>query len=101
MRGPGRGQVGARSFAAIADGAGELTGPDLARLGLTRPVAPQESTLRRVQSGVDASVLDGLVGAFPWTRTRAVEGRRVIAVDGRPPAAPAPRPAPPQVRHRT
>jgi predicted transposase YbfD/YdcC len=75
--------AGARSFAAIADWAGELTCPDLATLGLTRPEPPQESTLRRVLSRLDAGELDSLVGAFLWTRSRVAEGRRVIAIDGK------------------
>ncbi len=79
MRGAGR----ARSFAAIADWASELSPGDLRRLGLARSCAPDESTFRRVLSGVDAAVLDALVGAFLWTRTIVVEGRRVVAIDGK------------------
>lgn len=75
--------AGARSFAAIADWAAELPLPDRVRLGLTRPSPPQESTFRRVLSRLDAGVLDALIGAFVWTRTRVVEGRRVIAIDGK------------------
>lgn len=75
--------AGARSFAAIADWAGELPSSDLLRLGLGRPCAPEESTFRRVLSGIDAAVLDSLIGAFLWTRTAVVEGRRVVAVDGK------------------
>lgn len=75
--------AGARSFTAIADWTSELSSPDLLRLGLTRPSAPGESTFRRVLSRLDASVLDALIGAFLWTRTRVVEGRRVIAIDGK------------------
>lgn len=75
--------AGARSFAAIADWAGELAMDERVRLGLTRSSAPEESTFRRVLSSLDAAVLDALVGAFMWTRTSIVAGRRVIAIDGK------------------
>lgn len=75
--------AGSRSFAAIAQWAGELAPADLARLGLARPVAPEEATFRRLLARLDAGVLDSLVGAFMWTRTRVVAERRVIAIDGK------------------
>jgi predicted transposase YbfD/YdcC len=75
--------AGARSYAAIASWAGDLTAEQRARVGLTRPVAPDASTFRRVLARLDAAVLDGLVGAFVWMRTGTVEGRRVIALDGK------------------
>jgi len=73
--------TGARSFAAIGGCAGDLSGPELARLGIE--AAPQESTLRKLFARLDADVLDRLVGSFLWTRTRVIDGRRVIAVDGK------------------
>jgi predicted transposase YbfD/YdcC len=75
--------AGARSYAAIASWAADMTAEQRALVGLTRPVAPHASTFRRVLAGLDAAVLDGLVGAFWWTRTATVEGRRVIALDGK------------------
>ena len=75
--------AGSRSFAAIAQWAGELSGEDLARLGLIRASAPEETTFRRLLSRLDAALLDGLIGAFMWTRTTVVAGRRVIAIDGK------------------
>jgi predicted transposase YbfD/YdcC len=75
--------AGSRSFTAIAQWTAELQPADLARLGLTRPATPEDSTFRRVLSRLDASVLDGLVGAFMWARTHVVNGRRVIAIDGK------------------
>src|ERR671927_195695 len=75
--------AGARSFAAIGQWAGELTGAQLAELGLSRPRAPDASTFRKVLARVEAAVLDQLVGAFLWARTRVVGGRRVIAIDGK------------------
>lgn len=75
--------AGARSFAAIGQWAGELTGAQLAELGLPRGVAPDASTFRKVLARLDADVLDQLAGAFVWTRTQVAGGRRVIAVDGK------------------
>jgi predicted transposase YbfD/YdcC len=75
--------AGSRSFAAIAQWTADLDSADLARLGLTRPTAPEQSTFRRVLSSLDAAVLDGLIGAFMWARTQVVDGRRVIAIDGK------------------
>lgn len=75
--------AGARSFAAIGQWAGELTGAQLAELGLPRGVAPDASTFRKVLARLDAPVLDQMIEAFIWTRTRVAGGRRVIAIDGK------------------
>jgi predicted transposase YbfD/YdcC len=75
--------AGARSYAAIGQWAAELTGEQLAALGLSRPAAPDASTFRKVFARLDAVALDRLVGALLWTRTRMVAGRRVIAIDGK------------------
>jgi predicted transposase YbfD/YdcC len=75
--------AGARSFAAIGQWASELTGAQLAELGLSRGVAPDASTFRKVLARLDAPVLDQLAGAFVWTRTQTAGGRRVIAIDGK------------------
>ena len=79
--------AGARSYAAIGQWAAELTGEQLRLLGLQRSTAPDASTFRRVLGRLDATVLDALIGACLWTRTRVVTGpagpRRVIAVDGK------------------
>jgi predicted transposase YbfD/YdcC len=75
--------AGARSFAAIGQWAGELTGEQLAALGLVRSNAPDASTFRKVFARLDAATLDRLIGALLWTRTRVVGGRRVIAIDGK------------------
>src|SRR5579884_2847317 len=75
--------AGARSFAAIGQWAGELTGVQLAELGLSRPSAPDASTFRKVLARLDADILDQLAGAFIWARTRVAGGRRVIAIDGK------------------
>lgn len=79
--------AGARSYAAIGQWASELSGTQLAELGLSRPVAPDASTFRKVFARLDAATLDRLVGALLWTRTRMVgsgsSARRVIAIDGK------------------
>lgn len=38
---------------------------------------------RRTLARVDAAVLDQVIGVWAWLRTRVVDGRRVIAVDGK------------------
>jgi len=85
--------AGARSFAAIGEWASETPAELLAELGASRP---SESAIRRALTRVDANVLDAVVGAFCWSRTQVVGGRRVIALDGktvrgaRTPTTPAP-----------
>ncbi len=73
--------AGARSFAAIRGWAGDLSGEDLARLGIE--VAPEESTLRKLFARLGADVLDRVLGAWLWTRSDVVHGRRVTALDGK------------------
>ncbi|MGV1010704.1 MAG: ISAs1 family transposase [Dermatophilaceae bacterium] len=73
--------TGARSFAAIGEWAAELTGDHLCQLGLG--AAPEESTLRKLFARLDADALDRVLGAWWWTRTSVVDGRRVIAIDGK------------------
>ncbi len=72
---------GARSFAAIGDWALDLSGEHLDRLGLER--APVESTMRKLFARLDAAALDRHLALLGWCRTRRVEGRRVIAIDGK------------------
>jgi predicted transposase YbfD/YdcC len=74
---------GARSFAAIGEWVTDQGGPVLAGLGVGTGPRPSESTIRRALAGVDAGLLDQVVGAFLWTRTQVVGGRRVIAIDGK------------------
>jgi predicted transposase YbfD/YdcC len=45
--------------------------------------APSESAIRRAFGRLDAAKLDAVLGAWMWTRTRVVDQRRVIAVDGK------------------
>jgi len=67
---------GARSYAAIAQWAQDLEEEQLLQLGLTRSYAPDASTFRRLFMNLDAGVLDAVIGAFMWTRTRSIAGRR-------------------------
>ncbi len=88
--------AGARSFVAIGEWAAHQPIGTLRVLGVNGLVVPDESTIRRVFARLDPDLLDQLLGAFTWTRTRTIGTRRVIAGDGktvrgaRSPAATAP-----------
>ena len=73
--------AGARSFTAIGEWAVDLSAEHLHRLGLAR--APEESTLRKVFARVDAAALGRQLAVVAWTRTRHIQGARVIAIDGK------------------
>jgi len=75
--------TGARSFAAIGEWVGDQPEHALARLGVVTGPPPTESTIRRAFARLDADLLDQVIGAHLWTRTRVVAGRRVIALDGK------------------
>lgn len=74
--------AGCRSLAAVGEWAAAMPLTARARLGITGS-APTESTIRRMLTRVDADALDRVLGAWMWTRTSLVGGRRVIAVDGK------------------
>jgi predicted transposase YbfD/YdcC len=74
--------AGSRSFAAIGQWAADAGAETLTALGATRGAA-EESTFRRAFAAVDADRLDGVLGAWLWTRTAEVTGRLVIAIDGK------------------
>jgi predicted transposase YbfD/YdcC len=74
--------TGSRSFVAIGEWAADAGVEVLAGLGITGR-APDEATFRRVFARLDADLLDRLLGAWLFTRTRVVDGRRVIAIDGK------------------
>ena len=74
--------AGARGFTAIGEWARDAGAGELTRLGLTRG-GVHESTLRRVFARLDADLLDRLIGAWAATRAVVVDGRRVIALDGK------------------
>ena len=73
--------AGARSFAAIGEWALDLSVDQLDRVGLER--APVESTLRKLFARLDTAALDRQLAVLAWTRTRHLDGRRVIAIDGK------------------
>lgn len=73
--------AGARSFAAIGEFAGDLDAAQLDRLGLDR--APVESTMRKLFGRLDAAALDAALAVYAWCRVRKIQGRRVIAIDGK------------------
>ncbi len=73
--------AGARSFAAIGESANDLPDEHLTRLGLVG--APDESTLRKLFARLDTDRLDRVLGAWLWTRSQVIDGRRVIALDGK------------------
>ncbi len=75
--------TGARSFAAIGEWVADQPGETLAALGAGTGNRPTESTIRRAFARLDADLLDRMVGAFLWTRTHTVGGRRIIAIDGK------------------
>lgn len=75
--------AGARSFAAIGEWALETPAELLTELGVRRSARPSESAIRRALTRVDADILDAVIGAFCWSRTELVGGRRVIALDGK------------------
>ncbi|WP_328748136.1 ISAs1 family transposase [Streptomyces sp. NBC_00285] len=74
--------AGARGFTAIGEWARDAGSAALERLGLERGRV-DESTLRRLFARLDADRLDAALGAWALARTALVEGRRVIAIDGK------------------
>lgn len=76
--------AGSKSFVAIGEWVAHQPIETLRSLGVTGPVAPEESTIRRVFALIDADHLDRLLGAFMWIRTHTVgTTRRVLALDGK------------------
>lgn len=75
--------AGCRSFAAIGQWATEAAEDELVSFGLTKASAPDESTLRKLFSRLDADALDQALGVWMWTRTANTGGCRVIAIDGK------------------
>ncbi|GLY33886.1 hypothetical protein Kisp02_72510 [Kineosporia sp. NBRC 101731] len=73
--------AGACSFAAMAQWAADTELDLLARLGLRR--CPCEAMFRRAVTMVDPDELDLLLGSWFHTSTMLVNGRRVIAIDGK------------------
>ena len=76
--------AGCRSLTAIWEHATDLTAADLEALGLQVGQAlASESTIRRVLQDLDPTDLDTHVRSWFRTRAGTIEGRTVIAVDGK------------------
>ena len=75
--------AGARSFIAAAQWAADQEAAVLAALGVPAGKVPTESTIRRLFTRLDPDLLDAVIGAWMWTATRHIAGRRVIAIDGK------------------
>ena len=76
--------AGCRSLTAIWEHTADLTAADLEALGLQGGQAlPSESTIRRVLQDLDPTDLDTHVRSWLCTRSGTIEGRTVIAVDGK------------------
>ena len=76
--------AGCRSLTAIWEHAADLEPADLGALGLEEGRAlPSEPTIRRVLKDLDPAGLDARLTSWFFTRTGAIAGRRVIAVDGK------------------
>ncbi|WP_256693192.1 ISAs1 family transposase [Actinomyces oris] len=76
--------AGCRSLTAIWEHATDLTAADLEALGLAAGQAlASESTIRRVLQDLDPADVDAHLRSWLCTRTGTIEGRTVIAVDGK------------------
>ena len=76
--------AGCRNLTAIWEHATDLTGADLEALGLEKgQTLPSESTIRRVLQDLDPADVDAHLRSWLCTRTGTINGRRVIAVDGK------------------
>ena len=76
--------AGCRSLTAIWEHTTDLTAADLEALGLEAGKAlPSESTIRRVLQDLDPTDLNAHLRSWYCTRTGTIEGRTVIAVDGK------------------
>ena len=74
--------AGCRSLTAIWEHAADLEPADLGALGPGEGRAlPSESTIRRVLKDLDPAGLDARLTSWLCTRTGAIAGRRVIAVE--------------------
>ncbi len=76
--------AGCRSLTAIWEHTTDLTGADLRSLGLEEGQdLPSESTIRRVLQDLDPADLDTHLTTWLCTPTGTINGRTVIAVDGK------------------
>lgn len=74
--------AGAQSSTAIAEWITDAPLAERDRLGIG-PGVPSESTIRRCLQRLAPDSLDELIGSWMWLRTSVIDGRRVIAFDGK------------------
>jgi hypothetical protein len=72
---------GARSFAAIAQWASDLTPEQLERFGSKRRRPPSEPTIRRVLQSIEAKAVDEKLGG--WTFEHGLAAGAAMAIDGK------------------
>ena len=75
--------AGARSFTAIGEWVADAEVDALVKLGIVATRRPCEATIRRALIRLDGDVLDRVLGAWMRTRVGTLDGRRVIAIDGK------------------
>ena len=75
--------AGSRSYAAIGEWVIDQPSGALEDLGVFDGSRPEKSCLRRLFARVDADALDQVLGAWMFTRTAVLDGRRVIAIDSK------------------
>ncbi|CAM5310384.1 ISAs1 family transposase [Corynebacterium variabile] len=75
--------AGNTSYTAIAEWIGDEDNTTVADLGIDPDRRPSEAAVRRVLSQLDADLFDRVLGAWMFTRTGSVDGRSLIAVDGK------------------
>ena len=76
--------AGARTLVAVAEWAADADRNALSRHGIdSQAVLPSESTIRRTLALVDADAFDRAVAAWMAVKIGHLQGRRVIAIDGK------------------
>ncbi len=74
--------AGADSYTAIAEWVADAAPAELGALGVAG-APPSESTIRRCLQRLAPDRFDELIGAWMWLHTSVIDGRRVIAFDGK------------------
>lgn len=75
--------AGARSYVAIAQWAADDGAAQLLEHGIGVDGVPSESAIRRTLQRIAVDQLESVIGAWMWLRTTMIDGRRVIAFDGK------------------
>ncbi len=74
--------AGADSYTAIAEWVADAAPAELGALGVAG-APPSESTVRGCLQRLAPDRFDELIGAWMWLHTSVIDGRRVIAFDGK------------------